>query len=85
MSNDLLSLDTPLGRVYALGMSTELNISGMTCGHCQTAVTNALKNVPGVEDVQVDLQTGKAVVEGQVDPQALLAAVTEEGYGAQVR
>ena len=66
-------------------MSTELNISGMTCGHCQTAVTNALKNVPGVEDVQVDLQTGKAVVEGQVDPQALLAAVTEEGYGAQVR
>ena len=68
-----------------LGMSTELNISGMTCGHCQTAVTNALKSVPGVENAQVDLQTGKAVVEGQVDPQALLAAVTEEGYGAQVR
>ena len=68
-----------------LDMSTELNISGMTCGHCQTAVTNALKSVPGVENAQVDLQTGKAVVEGQVDPQALLAAVTEEGYGAQVR
>ncbi len=68
-----------------LGMSTELNISGMTCGHCQTAVTNALKSVPGVENAQVDLQTGKAVVEGQGDVQALLAAVTEEGYGAQVR
>ena len=67
------------------GMSTELNISGMTCGHCQTAVTKALKSVPGVENAQVDLQTGKAVVEGQVDPQALLDAVTEEGYGAQVR
>jgi copper chaperone len=67
------------------GMSTDLNISGMTCGHCQTAVTNALKSVPGVENAQVDLQTGRAVVEGQVDPQALLAAVTEEGYGAQVR
>ena len=66
-------------------MSTELNISGMTCGHCQTAVTKALKSVPGVENAQVDLQTGKAVVEGQVDPQALLDAVTEEGYGAQVR
>ncbi|WP_407543545.1 heavy metal-associated domain-containing protein (plasmid) [Deinococcus radiomollis] len=66
-------------------MSTELNISGMTCGHCQTAVTNALKSVPGVENAQVDLQTGKAVVEGQADVQALLAAVTEEGYGAQVR
>ena len=68
-----------------LGMSTELNISGMTCGHCRVAVTNALKNVPGVENAQVDLQTGKAVVEGEVDPQALLAAVTEEGYGAQIR
>ncbi|WP_407543400.1 heavy metal-associated domain-containing protein (plasmid) [Deinococcus radiomollis] len=66
-------------------MSTELNISGMTCGHCQTAVTKALKSVPGVENAQVNLQTGKAVVEGQVDPQALLAAVTEEGYGAQIR
>jgi len=68
-----------------LDMSTELNISGMTCGHCQTAVTKALKNVPGVKNAQVDLQTGTAVVEGQVDPQALLAAVTEEGYGAQIR
>ncbi len=66
-------------------MSTELNISGMTCGHCQAAVTKALKGVPGVEHAQVDLKSGKATVEGQVDPQLLLAAVTEEGYGAQVR
>lgn len=65
-------------------MSTELNISGMTCGHCQTAVTNALKSVPGVQDAQVDLKTGKAVVEGQADVSALLAAVSEEGYTAQV-
>jgi len=68
-----------------LDMSTELNISGMTCGHCQTAVTKALKNVPGVKNAQVDLQTGTALIEGQVDTQALVAAVTEEGYGAQVR
>jgi len=66
-------------------MTTELNISGMTCGHCQTAVTKALKNVPGVQEAQVDLQHGTAVVQGQADLQALLAAVTEEGYGAQVQ
>ncbi|ULH17820.1 heavy-metal-associated domain-containing protein (plasmid) [Deinococcus sp. KNUC1210] len=65
-------------------MSTELNISGMTCGHCQTAVTKALKSVPGVQDAQVDLKTGKAVVEGQADVSALLAAVSEEGYTAQI-
>lgn len=62
----------------------ELDITGMTCGHCQTGVTKALKNVPGVTDAQVDLGTGKAVVQGQAEPQQLVAAVVEEGYGAQV-
>jgi len=81
----LLGLDTPRGRVYAFGMRTELNVSGMTCGHCQTAVTKALKSVPGVEDVQVDLKAGTAVIRGQTDVQALIVAVGEEGYDAQVR
>jgi len=62
----------------------ELNITGMTCGHCQAGVTQALKSVPGVSDAQVDLATGKAVVQGDAEPQQLVAAVVEEGYGAQV-
>ena len=44
-------------------MKTELNITGMSCGHCVSAVEKALKTVPGVQDVQVTLQPGKAVVE----------------------
>lgn len=68
-----------------MDMSTELNISGMTCGHCQAAVTKALKRVPGVQDAEVDLQTGRATVQGEPDVQALLSAVSEEGYTAQVR
>ena len=78
-------LDTPRGRIYAVSMSTELNITGMTCGHCQTAVTKALRSVPGVQNAQVDFQTGRAIVEGQPELRALLAAVTAEGYTAQVR
>lgn len=62
----------------------ELDVSGMTCGHCQTAVANALKNVPGVTAADVDLKTGKAVVEGTPDTQALVNAVAEEGYSARV-
>ena len=65
-------------------MSTELKISGMTCGHCQMAVTRALRSVPGVQDAQVDLKTGKAVVQGQADVSVLMAAVSEEGYTAQL-
>lgn len=64
---------------------TELMVSGMSCGHCEKAVTSALKSVPGVQDVRVDLQGGTATVQGEADLQALIAAVTEEGYGAQVR
>lgn len=66
-------------------MTTELTVTGMSCGHCEKAVTNALKSVSGVQDVRVDLRGGTATVQGEADPQALIAAVTEEGYGAQVR
>ncbi|WP_295814176.1 heavy metal-associated domain-containing protein [uncultured Deinococcus sp.] len=66
-------------------MTTELTVSGMTCGHCEKAVEGALKAVPGVQSVRVDLQNGTATVQGEADPQALMAAVTEEGYGAQLR
>ena len=62
----------------------QLEITGMTCGHCQSGVTKALKNVPGVTDANVDLKTGTAVVQGEVDPQQLVEAVVEEGYGAKV-
>ncbi|KQR35128.1 heavy-metal-associated domain-containing protein [Deinococcus sp. Leaf326] len=62
----------------------ELTISGMTCSHCQSGVTNALKSVPGVTDAQVDLKTGKAVVQGSADAQHLISAVQDEGYGAAV-
>lgn len=66
-------------------MTTELTVSGMTCGHCEQAVERALKGVPGVQAVRVDLQGGTATVRGEADPQALMAAVTDEGYGAQLR
>ena len=66
-------------------MSIELNVSGMSCGHCEKAVSDALKAVAGVRDVQVSLRDGKARVEGEgLDAAALVAAVVEEGYNAQI-
>jgi len=63
-------------------LKTVLNITGMTCGHCVSAVTKALQQVPGVERVDVALQPGQAVVYGDADQQALIQAVKEEGYEA---
>lgn len=66
-------------------MAVHLKITGMTCGHCVRAVTGALKGVKGVTAAEVDLKGGAAVVEGAADPAALVAAVAEEGYQAEVR
>lgn len=63
----------------------ELKITGMTCAHCVRAVTKALEGVPDVIKAEVSLQPGAAVIYGEADLQALMAAVTDEGYHAEVQ
>lgn len=58
-------------------------IKGMTCNHCVMAVKKTLGKVPGVTKVEsVDLASGRAVVEGTPDDQAVFAAIADEGYTA---
>ena len=62
-----------------------LKVSGMTCEHCERAVTNALADVAGVEKViAVNRQNNEAIIEGAADPEALLSAVREEGYDVEI-
>jgi copper chaperone len=63
----------------------KLKINGMSCDHCVRAVSKALGEVRGVDRVvEVSLDRGEAVLEGEVDPSVLIAAVEEEGYKAEV-
>ena len=57
-------------------------VTGMTCGHCVASVTEEVSGLSGVEDVQVDLETGAVVVTsaGLLDRAAVAAAVEEAGY-----
>ena len=56
---------------------------GMTCSHCETAVTAELSRVPGVSAVAVDLDSKHVRVQGtDVDPAAVIAAIDEAGYDA---
>lgn len=57
-----------------------VNIEGMMCQHCVMHVDKALRAVPGVDEVQVDLEKNRAVVTGEADDQALKAAVQQAGY-----
>jgi copper chaperone len=61
-----------------------LKVEGMSRGHCQKAVSEALKNASGSDKVSVDLSTGIAKVEADADVSKLIAAVQEEGYQASV-
>jgi P-type Cu+ transporter len=65
--------------------SINLFIGGMSCASCVANVEGALKSVPGVNNVIVNLAAGKASVEYdpmQTSPQALKKAVEEIGYSA---
>jgi copper chaperone CopZ len=61
---------------------TQLTIFGMTCGHCETAVRNALEAVDGVTLVTVDRQGGSAVVTGSAPIALLIEAVDDAGFDA---
>jgi copper chaperone CopZ len=62
--------------------STTFTVSGMTCAHCQRAVTEEISGVDGVESVSVDLASGTVTVTAgrPVDRADIAAAVDEAGY-----
>ncbi|GGF45933.1 copper-transporting ATPase [Aliidongia dinghuensis] len=62
-----------------------LAITGMTCASCAGRVERALKRVPGVESVTVNLATEEALVSAAAPTDALIAAVVKAGYGAAPR
>lgn len=65
--------------------TSEYQVTGMTCGHCETAVRGEVGGLPGVAHVDVSAATGKLVVTSAaaLDDAAVLAAVDEAGYEAE--
>ena len=67
--------------------NVKLRVTGMTCGHCQAKVEQALKGVHGVYSAIVDLQDGEAEVDfndDAVTTTQLVAAVERAGYSARL-
>lgn len=60
-----------------------LKVEGMTCNHCKMHVEKALNGVNGVENAQVDLAKGEAVVSGNANREDLVKAVIDAGYNAK--
>jgi copper ion binding protein len=62
--------------------SRQYTVTGMTCDHCVASVTEEVQELPGVETVDVVLETGTLTVTSSqpVDDGAVRAAVEEAGY-----
>jgi copper chaperone CopZ len=65
-----------------MSVRTEYTVVGMTCGHCVSAVTGELTRLPGVRDVQVDLDSGTVSVgsDAPLPLDEVRTAVDEAGY-----
>ncbi len=59
-----------------------VTVTGMSCGHCATSVREEVGSIPGVTAVDVDLTSGKLVVDSdrQVQADTIKTAVEEAGY-----
>lgn len=71
------------GAAVRLPMSTTITVEGMSCDHCEQTVEEALQGVAGVTDATADHEAAQAVVDGEADASALVAAVEDAGYTAQ--
>jgi copper chaperone len=61
-------------------MHQTFTVTGMTCGHCEKAVTRALKQVDPQAEVSIDRAANQVVVQSAQARELLAKAIAEEGY-----
>lgn len=61
-------------------MNQQFTVTGMTCGHCEAAVTRAIKQLDGSAQVKIDRAQNLVEVDTTQPREAIAAAIREEGY-----
>lgn len=63
-------------------LTTTYKVTGMTCAHCEGAVSSELSGIEGVSAVRAAASTGRVTVTSTDEPddEAVRAAVDEAGY-----
>ena len=57
------------------------SVPGISCGHCEAAITREVSAVDGVAAVDVDLDSKLVTVRGEaLDRDDIVAAIDEAGY-----
>lgn len=58
----------------------EINVNDMTCGHCASSITRAVKDVDAAGRCEVDLAAKKVRIESGEPAEAFVAAIEEAGF-----
>ena len=61
-------------------MNQTFNVQGMTCGHCEKAVTRALQQLDPQAEVKIDRAANQVEVNSTQAREALAKAIADEGY-----
>lgn len=61
-------------------MEHTFNVKGMSCGHCEKAVTQAIRTIDPQAQVQIDRQQERVQVQSTHSREALAHAIADEGY-----
>lgn len=61
-------------------MQQTLTVNGMTCGHCEAAIRNAILELDPQAKVVIDRPANTVQVDTTQSVEALAAAIREEGY-----
>lgn len=61
-------------------MIQTFTVTGMTCGHCEKAVTRALKQVDPQAEVTIDRTANRVDIQSDQAREVLSRAIAEEGY-----
>ncbi len=61
-------------------MQHQFEVQGMTCGHCERAVTAVIQELDPQASVQIDRAQNRVEVESSQPREALAAAIAKEGY-----
>ncbi len=75
------------GLASAKEVTTQIPVSGMTCGSCAVAVRKALTSLEGVKKADVSVEQNKATVvyeDSQVTEKQLREAINKTGFKAEV-
>lgn len=61
-------------------MNQQFTVTGMTCGHCEKSVIQAIKSVDPQAQVVIDRSQNRVDVSSDQPRETLAQAITEEGY-----